>query len=157
VPALRLTAEGRPLDTDRMRHTPMTILLLLGLACTRVDSGTDEALAAASSSEATSSESTASATSSESVGTSDSSSSEAEGESVGSSESSTTTSTDTTSETSTSDSTDTTSETGFGGVTVDLGVLALVDVNPNSATYQQKRHPSDHEGQLSAWYFAHAT
>lgn len=157
--ALRLTADGGPLDTDRMRHTPLTILLLLGLACTRVDSGSDEALAEASSESTTQVDT--SATSSESVGPADTSSSEAGSESAASSESSTASSessTDATSETSTSEtSAETTSETGFGGVTVDLGVLALLDVNPHSATFDQKRHPSDHEGQLSAWYFAHAT
>lgn len=154
---MRLTADGGPLDTDRMRHAPLTIVLLLGLACTRVGSGTDEALAEASSESTTQVD--AGSTSSESAGPADSSSSEAGSESAASSESSTSaTSTETTSETSTSEtSAESTSETGFGGVTVDLGVIALLDVNPNSATFHQKRHPSDHEGQLSAWYFAHAT
>ncbi|MFY0540927.1 hypothetical protein [Nannocystis pusilla] len=34
---------------------------------------------------------------------------------------------------------------------------ALVDVNPNSATYEQTRARSDYAGQVSGWYFAHAT
>lgn len=142
-----------------MRHVSLTMLVLLGLACTRVGSGSDETLAEASSESTTQVD--AGPTSSESAGPADSSSSEAGSESAASSESSTASSessTDTTSETSTSEtSTETTSETGFGGVTVDLGVIALLDVNPNSASFNQKRHPSDHEGQLSAWYFAHAT
>ncbi|PCC68691.1 hypothetical protein SAMN02745121_05367 [Nannocystis exedens] len=34
---------------------------------------------------------------------------------------------------------------------------ALVDVNPDSATYEQTRGPSDYAGSVSGWYFAHAT
>jgi hypothetical protein len=34
---------------------------------------------------------------------------------------------------------------------------ALVDVNPNSATYEQTRSRSDYAGRVSGWYFAHAT
>lgn len=34
---------------------------------------------------------------------------------------------------------------------------ALVDVNPESATYEQTRARSDYAGQVSGWYFAHAT
>jgi len=34
---------------------------------------------------------------------------------------------------------------------------ALVDVNPNSATYEQTRARSDYAGSVSGWYFAHAT
>ena len=33
----------------------------------------------------------------------------------------------------------------------------LVDVNPDSATYQQTLSPSYFKGQVSAWYFGHAT
>ncbi len=33
----------------------------------------------------------------------------------------------------------------------------LQDVNPASATYQQKVSPSYFKGQISAWYFGHAT
>lgn len=33
----------------------------------------------------------------------------------------------------------------------------LVDVNSASATYQQKLSPSYFKGQVSAWYFGHAT
>jgi hypothetical protein len=35
--------------------------------------------------------------------------------------------------------------------------FALVDVNPNSATYNQQVSPRDYLGQISAWYFGHAT
>jgi hypothetical protein len=33
----------------------------------------------------------------------------------------------------------------------------LVDVNPNSATHNQTISPRDYLGQVSAWYFGHAT
>ncbi|MCY1054432.1 hypothetical protein [Nannocystis sp. SCPEA4] len=33
----------------------------------------------------------------------------------------------------------------------------LVDVNPDSATHEQARGPSDYAGSVSGWYFAHAT
>jgi hypothetical protein len=33
----------------------------------------------------------------------------------------------------------------------------LIDVNPNSATYQQPVSPRDYLEQVSGWYFAHAT
>ena len=33
----------------------------------------------------------------------------------------------------------------------------LVDVNPNSSTYNQAVSPRDYLGQVSAWYFGHAT
>lgn len=33
----------------------------------------------------------------------------------------------------------------------------LVDVNPNSETYNQTVSPRDFLGQISAWYFGHAT
>ena len=33
----------------------------------------------------------------------------------------------------------------------------LVDVNPNSATYDQYIVPEDFQGMISAWYFGHAT
>ena len=35
--------------------------------------------------------------------------------------------------------------------------FSLVDVNPNSATYNQNVSPRDYLGQTSAWYFGHAT
>ena len=33
----------------------------------------------------------------------------------------------------------------------------LLDVNPNSTTYDSTVSPRDHLGQISAWYFGHAT
>lgn len=48
--------------------------------------------------------------------------------------------------------------TGAGVETqVDLDVDALLDVNPTSASYDQPVHPADFQGQLSVWYFGHAT
>ena len=44
-----------------------------------------------------------------------------------------------------------------GEPTIDLGVDALVDVNPTSATADQLVDPRDYEGVVSAWYFGHAT
>lgn len=35
--------------------------------------------------------------------------------------------------------------------------FALVDVNPNSQTSGQTVSPRNHLGQISAWYFGHAT
>jgi hypothetical protein len=35
--------------------------------------------------------------------------------------------------------------------------FSLTDVNPNSATYNQKVSPRDYLDQVSAWYFGHAT
>ena len=35
--------------------------------------------------------------------------------------------------------------------------FSLVDLNPNSATYNQSLSPRDFLGQTSAWYFGHAT
>ena len=35
--------------------------------------------------------------------------------------------------------------------------FALEDVNPNSGTYGQQVSPRDYLGQVSAWYFGHAT
>ena len=35
--------------------------------------------------------------------------------------------------------------------------FALVDVNPNSATYNETVSPRDFLGKTSAWYFGHAT
>ncbi len=35
--------------------------------------------------------------------------------------------------------------------------FSLLDVNPNSATANQRVSPRDFQGQMSAWYFAHAT
>jgi hypothetical protein len=35
--------------------------------------------------------------------------------------------------------------------------FSLLDVNPNSSSYQSYVKPSDYFGQVSAWYFGHAT
>jgi hypothetical protein len=35
--------------------------------------------------------------------------------------------------------------------------FALLDVNPNSATSGKTISPRDYTGQISAWYFGHAT
>ena len=35
--------------------------------------------------------------------------------------------------------------------------FSLVDVNPNSATYNQAVSPRDYLGQVSAWYLGNAT
>ena len=35
--------------------------------------------------------------------------------------------------------------------------FSLLDVNPNSQTANQRISPRQFEGQMSAWYFAHAT
>lgn len=35
--------------------------------------------------------------------------------------------------------------------------FSLVDVNPNSATYNQSISPRQYLGKMSAWYFGHAT
>ncbi len=35
--------------------------------------------------------------------------------------------------------------------------FAIVDVNPNSATYDQTVSPRECIGQISCWYFGHAT
>jgi hypothetical protein len=35
--------------------------------------------------------------------------------------------------------------------------FGLVDVNPTSSTYDQAVSPRDYLGQVSAWYFGHAT
>jgi hypothetical protein len=35
--------------------------------------------------------------------------------------------------------------------------FALTDVNPNSSTYNQAVSARDYLGQVSAWYFGHAT
>ena len=35
--------------------------------------------------------------------------------------------------------------------------FSLIDLNPNSATYDQAVSPRDFLGGLSAWYFGHAT
>lgn len=67
------------------------------------------------------------------------------------------TSTDTDTGTDTSTETETGTDTDGAGPNIDLGVLALLDVNPTSATFDQTRHPDDYPGQISAWYFGHAT
>ena len=35
--------------------------------------------------------------------------------------------------------------------------FSLVDHNPNSSTHNQNVSPRDYLGQISAWYFGHAT
>jgi len=35
--------------------------------------------------------------------------------------------------------------------------FSLLDVNPNSATFNQRVSPRQFLGQMSAWYFGHAT
>lgn len=35
--------------------------------------------------------------------------------------------------------------------------IALMDVNPNSATYGEYVGPQDHTGHVSAWYFGKST
>ena len=35
--------------------------------------------------------------------------------------------------------------------------FSLIDVNPNSTTRDQNISPRDFQGQISAWYFGHAT
>jgi hypothetical protein len=35
--------------------------------------------------------------------------------------------------------------------------FSLLDTNPNSTTYNQNVSPRDYLGQISAWYFGHAT
>lgn len=35
--------------------------------------------------------------------------------------------------------------------------FSLLDTNPNSPTYNQSVSPRDFLGQISAWYFGHAT
>lgn len=146
-----------------IRLAPLSLVALLGLACTRVDSGDDELVADASesASDTTTSSTDASSSSSESVGESGMSSSSSESDASGSETAASETAASETaaSETAASESETAASETetGASGVMVDLGVLALLDVNPNSATFEQTRHPSDYAGQLSGYYFAHAT
>lgn len=38
-----------------------------------------------------------------------------------------------------------------------LPAFSLVDVNLNSARYQELVSPRDYAGQVSAWYFGHST
>jgi hypothetical protein len=35
--------------------------------------------------------------------------------------------------------------------------FGLMDVNPTSSTYSQAVSPRDYLGEVSAWYFGHAT
>ncbi len=54
--------------------------------------------------------------------------------------------------------TETSTDTGTGtGTIIDLGVLALLDVNETSASFEQEVHPNAYLGGTSAWYFGHAT
>jgi hypothetical protein len=139
----------------------LSLLALIGLSCVGVgnptsgdaDSIGETAMASESGVLTETGTDTESGSTSETT-TETSSESEA-GSETGSSGSETATETGTGTETETT--TDTETETGNEGPTPDLGVLAIVDVNPNSATYDQKVHPLDYEGQLSGWYFGHAT
>lgn len=45
---------------------------------------------------------------------------------------------------------------GDGAVAV-VPDFSLVDENPASSLYQKKVSPRDYLGQISAWYFGHAT
>ncbi len=38
-----------------------------------------------------------------------------------------------------------------------LAGFSMVDVNPDSARFQEKVSPRDYLGQVSAWYFGHST
>jgi hypothetical protein len=40
---------------------------------------------------------------------------------------------------------------------VSASTFSLEDVNPTSPLYGQQVAPADFEGQVSAWYFGHAT
>lgn len=42
-------------------------------------------------------------------------------------------------------------------VTGQVADFALLDVNPTSSTYNQTISPRDYLGEVSAWYFGHAT
>ena len=46
---------------------------------------------------------------------------------------------------------------GEGGLNEQVAEFALPDVNPTSETYDQLVSPSNFIGQVSAWYFGHAT
>ncbi|MFN3484466.1 MAG: hypothetical protein ACK44W_03160 [Planctomycetota bacterium] len=48
-------------------------------------------------------------------------------------------------------------DSGSDGPPPVLPDFSLTDVNPNSATYNQKVSPRDYLGKVSAWYFGHAT
>jgi hypothetical protein len=39
----------------------------------------------------------------------------------------------------------------------ELSEIALVDVNPNSVSYQQVVTAAEYQGSVSLWYFGHAT
>ncbi len=44
-----------------------------------------------------------------------------------------------------------------GGILEEVSDFSLIDVNPTSKTYNQLVSPRDYLGQVSAWYFGHAT
>ncbi|MEM8678941.1 MAG: hypothetical protein AAGF97_06300 [Planctomycetota bacterium] len=44
-----------------------------------------------------------------------------------------------------------------GGILEEVSDFSLIDVNPTSKTYNQPVSPRDYLGQVSAWYFGHAT
>ncbi len=46
---------------------------------------------------------------------------------------------------------------GGGMVATVVPDFSLVDLNPNSTTYEQPVSPRDHLGKVSAWYFGHST
>jgi hypothetical protein len=135
----------------------ITIVVALGLACVVETSSSSDSVGESgmvsesgiTGESGLASESGSESSSTESIGDSSESGSESSSsESIGDSS-------ETATESSTDSSTD--GETGTPGPTPDLGVLALVDVNPNSASFGQKVHPLDHAGELSGWYFGHAT
>jgi hypothetical protein len=43
------------------------------------------------------------------------------------------------------------------GETEQVPDFHLMDVNPNSATFNREISPRNYMGQISAWYFGHAT
>ena len=43
------------------------------------------------------------------------------------------------------------------GIGDELGAIALLDVNPNSASYNEVVTAEQFEGTVSLWYFGHAT
>jgi hypothetical protein len=139
------------------------LLALIGLSCvgggSPSNTGADSVGETAMASTESSTESTT--TPGTSVGSTSDSESSTDSESGSGTETETDTGTDTETstetDTETSTETDTETETGMEGPPPYLDVLAIVDVNPNSDTYNQKVIPLDYQGQLSGWYFGHAT
>jgi hypothetical protein len=133
----------------------LSLLALIGLSCVGVgseltsdaDSVGDTAMASESGFVTETGVETESGSTSETSSTTSDTGTETGSSSGDTTETSTETSTDT----------ETSTETGMDGPTPDLGVLAILDVNPNSTTFDQPVHPLDYTGQLSGWYFGHAT